>query len=116
MSILNDLLIGMGLRTKYSARVNKGVKMLNTKHPGWRKHVVTKLEPLDMVKTYSCVLGQLGSGIGVGAEDLRDMLGFRSWHASAVAGFGSMYNLVNVLIYEDYEGLSREWNKQLGLK
>lgn len=116
-NLWNDLLIGIGLRTKYSVCVNNGIKLLDEWFIGWRNHVTQKLTGYDMMDITVCVLGQVGTGIGQSPLDIRSVLGYTSWESSAAAGFGVYYDDRRFAsVADEYDDLAREWNKKLGLK
>ena len=120
MNILNYLLIAVGLRTKYTTRVKLGIKRLDETFPDWREGVVTPLKAETMHNVSQCVLGQVAIYIGMDADKVRSLLGYPDeWQDSAVAGFAayaSYDGLHGGDWIKEYDGLAKEWNKQLGLK
>lgn len=91
------------MSVKAATAIDKGVRLLDEKIPGWRDEIDWK--ELDIQFIDKCILGQL-AGAHYG-EEILDILGFTSWEDSAEYGF----DVPNPLRWVDtnYGILTRMW-------
>ncbi len=95
---------------QYSEQIQRGVSFLNEKCPGWLQYV--DLDKLDMMYGMSCVLGQVGVGIGVGTYTFGACPHFKL-SAQQCIDLGFTVDEEEDHEYEDFRELTRSWKETI---